>query len=175
MSLALPRKLHFEIHLGWQVCVHLRGGSWDKLTGAKGDKARWLPWRKAKTWKTAPLWGIETSQSQDSLSELTRVPFHMYFLFSKLSTLWFNFCLLAWIHSWLVRQGLGTLALTAVAQWLGLLVRKTKIVLPATAYCKQLLTTGCIWNHNEERPVFTNNKLHQREEKVQRGSESQSY
>ena len=125
MSLSSPRILCVEIHLGWEVCEHLRGGSLDKL--ARGDKTRWWAGKKTKTRKKAHL----------SLWVLPCIFPHVLCFSNKLFTFLFTFCLLTWIHSWQGRQELGIQVLASGP--CGLVVRTpgpgTKILLPATACC----------------------------------------
>ena len=98
-------------------CVHAhpRGGPWDKLT--KRGQSKMIGLREDKDTENCPFIikylnfpkvGLSLSLSLPAMGLSTHT-----FLFNNLFTLPFTLCLLAWICSWLGRQRLGTLALTA--------------------------------------------------------------
>ena len=113
MSLAPPRSLHFKIHLGKGTHAHSRGGSWDKLTGKdkKGDGLR-----EDTDGENSPfIQDLNFPKAQLSLWACP-CPFpQALFVSINFFTLFFTFCLLDWIRSWLGRKRLGTLALIAVS------------------------------------------------------------
>ena len=140
-----------------------RGGSWGKLTREGTEQDDWPEGRqrpgKQPTYKgfTLPK-GTRLSLSWPMCLSACTFPL------LKLSTLLFTFCLLAWIHSWLGRQGLGTLPLTAhpcgpVVRTPGPGKLRPCSQLPLTAACCKLPLTATHvqnQNHHNERPVHLN-------------------
>ena len=143
MSLAPPRSLHFKIHLGEGAHAHSRGGSWDKLTSRdkQGDDLR-----EDTDGENSPfIKDLNFPKAQLSLWACP-CPFpHVLFFSINFFTLFFAFCLLDWIRSWLGRKRLGTLALTAVScgpvawrrQW-----HPTPVLLPGKSHGQRSLV-GC--------------------------------
>ena len=77
-SLAFPRLLCIEIHLGWEVHVHLREGSWDRL--ARGGQSKMIGQKEDKDPENCPLIK-DLNFPKARLSEFACVSFRMYFAF----------------------------------------------------------------------------------------------